>query len=48
VLSAPSLDIETRHQRLRVATDGEVNLMTPPLCYRSRAAALNVIVPPAA
>ena len=48
VLSAPSLDIETRHQRLRVATDGEVTLMSPPLCYRSRAAALNVIVPPAA
>jgi hypothetical protein len=46
VLSAPSLDIETRHQRLRVATDGEVTLMSPPLCYRSRAAALNVIVPP--
>jgi diacylglycerol kinase family enzyme len=48
VLSAPSLDIETRHQRVRVATDGEVTLMTPPLCYRSRAAALTVIVPPAA
>jgi diacylglycerol kinase family enzyme len=48
VLSAPSLDIETRHQRLRVATDGEVTLMTPPLCYRSRAAVLTVIVPPAA
>ncbi|HEX5341840.1 MAG TPA: diacylglycerol kinase family protein [Duganella sp.] len=47
VLSAPSLDIETRHQRLRVATDGEVTLMSPPLCYRSRAAALTVIVPAA-
>jgi diacylglycerol kinase family enzyme len=47
VLSAPSLTIETRHQRMRVATDGEVTLMTAPLCYRSRAAALNVIVPAA-
>jgi len=45
VLSAASLEIETRHRRLRVATDGEVTLMTPPLCYRSRAAALNVIAP---
>jgi diacylglycerol kinase family enzyme len=47
VLSAPDLVIETRHQRLRVATDGEVTLMTPPLCYRSRASALSVIVPAA-
>ena len=45
VLSSQELTIETRHQRLRVATDGEVTLMTPPLCYRSRASALNVIVP---
>lgn len=47
VLSASSLEIETRHHHLRVATDGEVTLMKPPLCYRSRAAALNVIVPAA-
>jgi len=47
VLSSQSLIIETRHQRLRVATDGEVTLMNPPLCYRSRAAALTVIVPAA-
>jgi diacylglycerol kinase family enzyme len=45
VLSAASLVIETRHRRLRVATDGEVTMMTPPLCYRSRAAALSVIAP---
>jgi diacylglycerol kinase family enzyme len=45
VLSASSLEIETRHHHLRVATDGEVTLMKPPLCYRSRAAALSVIVP---
>lgn len=47
VLSASSLEIDTRHHHLRVATDGEVTLMKPPLCYRSRAAALNVIVPAA-
>jgi len=47
VLSAPELVIETRHKRLRVATDGEVTLMTPPLCYRSRAASLSVIAPAA-
>ncbi|MYN41934.1 sphingosine kinase [Duganella sp. FT109W] len=45
VLSASSLEIETRHHHLRVATDGEVTVMTPPLRYRSRAAALSVIVP---
>ncbi|MGV7210204.1 diacylglycerol/lipid kinase family protein [Oxalobacteraceae bacterium A2-2] len=47
VLSACELTIETRHQRLRVATDGEVTLMTPPLHYRCRPAALTVIVPAA-
>jgi diacylglycerol kinase family enzyme len=47
VLSASELVIETRHHHLRVATDGEVTMMTPPLCYRSRAAALCVIVPAA-
>jgi len=45
VLSAPGLVIETRHRQLRVATDGEVTMMTPPLCYRSRAAALSVVAP---
>jgi diacylglycerol kinase family enzyme len=47
VLSASSLTIETRHHHLRVATDGEVTLMKPPLQYRSRASALHVIVPAA-
>ncbi|WP_432383081.1 diacylglycerol/lipid kinase family protein [Duganella sp. P38] len=47
VLSAAALEIDTRHHHLRVATDGEVTLMKPPLCYRSRAAALNVIAPAA-
>nr|WP_090322035.1 diacylglycerol kinase family protein [Duganella sp. CF517] len=45
VLSSTDLVIETRHREIRVATDGEVTVMTPPLCYRSRAKALNVIVP---
>jgi YegS/Rv2252/BmrU family lipid kinase len=44
-LSAKSIVIETRHARLRVATDGEVNQMTTPLHYRIRPAALNVLVP---
>ena len=47
VLSATELVIETRHRKMRVATDGEVTVMAPPLCYRSRAAALRVIVPAA-
>lgn len=45
VLSSAQFTIETRHHRLHVATDGEVNIMQPPLCYRSRPAALNVLVP---
>lgn len=45
VLSSATLTIDTRRRHLRVATDGEVSLMKPPLCYRSRAAALTVIVP---
>ncbi|TFW30951.1 diacylglycerol/lipid kinase family protein [Duganella callida] len=47
VLSAPELVIETRHHHLRVATDGEVTVMQPPLRYRSRAAALTVLAPAA-
>ncbi|MDT5062243.1 MAG: hypothetical protein QOH63_2702 [Acidobacteriota bacterium] len=38
--------IETRHpKRLRVATDGEVVIMTTPLHYRVRPGALRVLVP---
>jgi diacylglycerol kinase family enzyme len=37
--------IETRRTRLRVATDGEVNIMKSPLHYRVRPAALRVIAP---
>jgi YegS/Rv2252/BmrU family lipid kinase len=44
-LSARTIRIETRHERLRVSTDGEVNMMTTPLHYRIRPAALRVIVP---
>jgi diacylglycerol kinase family enzyme len=40
-----SLRIESRHKKLRVSTDGEVNLMSTPLVYRSRPASLNVFVP---
>ena len=45
VLHAPELDIETRRRRLHVATDGEVNVMKPPLRYRVRPGALTVLVP---
>jgi YegS/Rv2252/BmrU family lipid kinase len=37
--------IETRHSRLRVATDGEVTIMNTPLHYRVRPGALRVLVP---
>jgi diacylglycerol kinase family enzyme len=45
VLHAPELEISTRRKHLRVATDGEVNSMVPPLRYRVRPGALTVIVP---
>jgi YegS/Rv2252/BmrU family lipid kinase len=37
--------IETRHRHVRVATDGEVALMHPPLHYKARPLALSVLVP---
>jgi len=37
--------IQTRQERLRVAADGEVIVMEPPLHYRVRPAALRVFVP---
>ncbi|MCA1815125.1 MAG: hypothetical protein LC746_01725 [Acidobacteria bacterium] len=46
-LAAREVWIETRHSRLRVATDGEVNIMRPPLRYRVLPGALRVCVPPA-
>lgn len=45
VLTARNLQIETRHTSIPVATDGEVTVMTTPLHYRIRPAALRVIVP---
>ena len=45
VLSTKNLEIETRHKRIRVATDGEVTVMQTPLRYRIRPGALCVIVP---
>lgn len=48
VVLAPGMTIESRHKRMRVATDGEVTIMQPPLEYRLRSGALTVIVPAAA
>ena len=45
VVSTKNLEIETRHKRIRVATDGEVTVMLTPLRYRIRPGALCVIVP---
>lgn len=39
------VSIETPRRRIRVATDGEITMMKPPLRYRIRPGALNVIVP---
>ena len=47
-LVAGAIDIESRRQRLRVATDGEVTVLTPPLQYRIRPASLLVVAAPAA
>jgi YegS/Rv2252/BmrU family lipid kinase len=38
--------IETKHTRLRVALDGEVTNLVPPLHYRVRPRALRVLTPP--
>jgi diacylglycerol kinase family enzyme len=45
VLLAGEMEIATHHRHLRVATDGEVNVMKTPLRYRVRPGALQVIVP---
>lgn len=45
VLHAPEMEIDTRKKRMRVATDGEVTVMNPPLRYRVRPGALTVLVP---
>ncbi len=44
-LLAADIVVESGHRRLRVATDGEVTLMQPPLHYRIRPASLKVIRP---
>jgi YegS/Rv2252/BmrU family lipid kinase len=44
-LTSNEVKIETRHKRLRVAFDGEIELMETPLQYRIRTRALRVIVP---
>lgn len=46
VLTAREFLVKTGHRRLRVATDGEVTAMEPPLRYRLRPGALTVLVPP--
>ena len=47
VISAPELWIHTRHARqIRVALDGEIATMTPPLHYRICPGALKVVLPP--
>lgn len=45
VMCVKEVWIETRHQRLSIATDGEVNVMHTPLHYFVRPGALRVIVP---
>ncbi|WP_461274575.1 diacylglycerol/lipid kinase family protein [Acidithiobacillus sp.] len=45
-LTAQEILIEVRYPHMRVATDGEVNVLDTPLRYRVRAGALRVIVPP--
>jgi YegS/Rv2252/BmrU family lipid kinase len=44
-LSTEEIWIATKHKRLRVALDGEVTMMEPPLYYRVRPRALRVMVP---
>lgn len=45
MLNSTELFIATHKKRLRVATDGEVTMMSSPLHYRIHRAALKVIVP---
>jgi diacylglycerol kinase family enzyme len=47
-LCATEVVIDTNRRRLSVAFDGEVEEMTPPLTYRIRPKALNVVLPDAA
>lgn len=45
VFAATDVRIDTRRRRLRVALDGEVAIMEPPLRYRVRPGALRVLAP---
>ncbi|MEO5844825.1 MAG: diacylglycerol kinase family protein [Caldimonas sp.] len=45
VVLATDIVIQSRRRRLRVATDGEVTVMAPPLHYRVRPASLLVVGP---
>jgi YegS/Rv2252/BmrU family lipid kinase len=48
IVSAPELSIDTPNvKRVRIALDGEITTMTPPLHYRICPAALKVLLPPA-
>jgi diacylglycerol kinase family enzyme len=42
-MCAVGIDVESKRRRLRVATDGEITMMTPPLRYRTRPASLLVV-----
>ncbi|HEV7576185.1 MAG TPA: diacylglycerol kinase family protein [Caldimonas sp.] len=44
-MAATEIDVQSRRRRLRVATDGEVTTMAPPLHYRVRPASLVVMRP---
>lgn len=44
-LAVQEVLIETHHRRLRVSTDGEVQIIASPLRYRIRPGALTVLVP---
>jgi diacylglycerol kinase family enzyme len=48
ILSAATVNIESRHKHLRVAMDGEVTMMATPLAYRIAPESLQVFVPAAA
>jgi diacylglycerol kinase family enzyme len=48
IVHAAEMEIETRRHLLRVATDGEVTVMRPPLRYRVRPGALRVVTPESA
>jgi YegS/Rv2252/BmrU family lipid kinase len=45
LVQASSVIVRTRHHQVRVATDGEVQLMESPLHYRIRPGQLRVLVP---